>query len=139
MDALRSSTPANTICRCLLVSTVKSGMLVSMRLSEKYAVPPELALLYDFVNTLDRRRYIENGVAHTGGDELETPRNLELWLRKHGLLQRGEHVPNSDHRAAVELRAAIRAFLRAEPQQRECNKAAACQLTAASRRFPLML
>jgi hypothetical protein len=27
-----------------------------MRLSEKYAVPPELALLYDFVNSLDRER-----------------------------------------------------------------------------------
>ena len=49
-------------------------MLVSMRLSEKYAVPAELALLYDFVNTLDQRRYVENGVAHAGVDEIETPR-----------------------------------------------------------------
>ena len=41
-----------------------------MRLSEKYAVPPEPALLYDFVNILDRRRYVENGVAHPGEDEI---------------------------------------------------------------------
>jgi hypothetical protein len=53
----------------LLVSieaTGKSRMMVSMWLSQKYAVPEELALLYDFVNTLDCRRYVEQGVAHTG-------------------------------------------------------------------------
>jgi hypothetical protein len=64
-------------------------MLVSMRLSEKYAVPSELALLYDFVNTLDERHYVENGVAHAGGDEIETPRLLEAWMRERGLLHRG--------------------------------------------------
>jgi predicted RNA-binding Zn ribbon-like protein len=114
-------------------------MLVSMKLSDKYGVPPELALLYDFVNSLDRRRYIENGAVHRGGDELDTAPDLELWLRKHGLLQRGEHVRNSDHRAAVELREAIRAYLQAAPQQRERDKGAAHQLSLASRRFPLML
>ena len=114
-------------------------MLVSMKLSETYGVPPELALLYDFVNTLDRRRYIENGVAHSGGDDLGTPPQLELWLRNHGLLQRGEHIRNGDLRAAVELRRAIRAFLQATPQERAGDKASAHQLTAASRKFPLML
>src|SRR5215468_8852616 len=42
-------------------------MVVSMKLSEKYDVPSGLALLYDFVNSLDERRYVERGVAHTGG------------------------------------------------------------------------
>ena len=42
-------------------------MVVSMKLSEEYDVPSELALLYDFVNSLDERRYVERGVAHTGG------------------------------------------------------------------------
>ena len=51
-----------------------------MRLSEKYAVPEELALLYDFVNTLDLRRYVERGVVHAGGDELATPRRMEAWV-----------------------------------------------------------
>ena len=114
-------------------------MLVSMTLSEKYAVPPRLALLYDFANTLDRRRYIENGVTHSGGDELDTPRDLELWMRERGLLRRGEHVRDGIHRAALELREAIRAFLQAEPEDRARNGEAARQLTAASRRFPLML
>jgi len=114
-------------------------MLVSMRLAEKYAVPPGLALLYDFVNTLDRRRYIENGVAHGGGDELATPHDLELWMRKRSLLRRGEHVRGGEHRAAVELRDAIRAFLQAAPADRERNREAARQLTTASRKFPLVL
>ena len=56
-------------------------MLVFMWLSQKHAVPEELALLYDFVNTLDCRRYVERGVAHTGGDEFET-RNQ--WRRRCG-------------------------------------------------------
>jgi hypothetical protein len=75
-----------------IVSTVKNGMLVSMGLSEKYAVPPELALLYDFVNSLDRGRHLANGVARTGGDEIETRRLLEAWMRGRRLLHRADHV-----------------------------------------------
>src|ERR1700740_2441514 len=108
MDALHSQTPAKVICQCLLVSTVKRDMLVSMRLSEKYAVPPELALLYDFVNSLDRRRFVESGVAHSGEDEIETPRLLESWMRERRLLHRAEHIDGGDHRAALELRKALR-------------------------------
>jgi predicted RNA-binding Zn ribbon-like protein len=114
-------------------------MLVSMRLSEKYAVPPELALLYDFVNTLDERRYVENGVLHGGGDEIETPRMLESWMGEHGLLHPGEHVDAFHHLAAVELRKALRDFLLNRPEHRPQAKEAAIQLTAASRKFPLML
>src|ERR1700735_1568062 len=58
-DSWLSPLPFNTSIAYLLVliaSTSKNGMLVSMKLSEKYAVPSELALLYDFVNTLDQRR-----------------------------------------------------------------------------------
>jgi len=122
-----------------LWSTIKSGMLVSMRLSKKYAVPPELALLYDFVNSLDRRRYVENGVAHTGGDEIETPRLLEAWMRERRLLHRTEHVDGGDHRAALELRKTLRDFLANPPEHRPRAKQAARQLAAASRKFPLVL
>lgn len=114
-------------------------MLVSMKLSEKYAVPPELALLYDFANSLDQRRYVENGVAHAGGDGIETPRMLEAWLRERGLLRRGAHVDAADHRAALDLRQALRDFLLNAPQERPQAGEVARQLTAASRRFPLML
>ena len=114
-------------------------MLVSMRLSEKYGVPSELALLYDFANTLDRRRYVEDGAAHRGGDALETPRQLEAWMRDRGLLRRGEHVEVRDHRAALELREAVRDFLRIAPEDRAQGGEAARRLTAVSKKFPLML
>jgi hypothetical protein len=114
-------------------------MLVSMRLSERYAVPPELALLYDFVNTLDERRYVENGVVHGGGDEIVTPRMLESWMRGHGLLHPGWHVDGRDHRAALELRRTLRNFLVKQPEHRPQAKESARQLVAASRKFPLML
>jgi len=114
-------------------------MLVSMRLSEKYDVPAELELLYDFVNSLDRRRYVENGVAHAGSDEIDTPRRLEAWMRERGLLQRGGHVDAGDHRAALELRQALRDFLLNPPEDRPQAREAARHLTAASRKFPLML
>jgi predicted RNA-binding Zn ribbon-like protein len=114
-------------------------MLVSMRVSEKYAVPSELALLYDFLNSLDVRRYVENGVAHAGGDEIETPRMLGAWMRERGLLRRGERVDARDHRSALELRKTLRDFLLNSPERRPHSKEQARQLTAASRRFPLML
>ena len=114
-------------------------MLVSCGLSEKHAVPPEVALLYDFVNTLDQRRYVESGAAHAGGDEIETPRLLETWMRERGLLHRREHVGAGDYRAALELRKTLRDFLLNPPEDRPQAKEAARQLTAASRKFPLML
>jgi predicted RNA-binding Zn ribbon-like protein len=114
-------------------------MLVSMKLSEKYAVPHELALLYDFVNTLDQRRYVESGAAHAGGDEIETPRLLEAWMRERGLLHRQERVNAGDHRTVLELRKTLRDFLLSPPEDRPQAKEAARQLTAASRKFPLML
>jgi len=122
-----------------LASTGKVSMLVFVKLSKKYAVPPELALLYDFANSLDRRRYVENGVAHAGGDEIEAPRMLEVWLRERGLLRRAEHVSSADHRAALDLRQALRDFLLNAPPDRPQAGEAARQLTVASRRFPLVL
>jgi predicted RNA-binding Zn ribbon-like protein len=110
-----------------------------MRLSEKYAVPPGLALLYDFVNTLDCRRYVENGVAHTGGDEIETPAMLEAWMRERGLLHRGEHIDARHHRDALELRKSLRDFLLNAPEHRPDAKKAGDHLAAAGGKFPLAL
>lgn len=132
-------TPANDISTCSLASTTKLSMLVSMRLSEKFAVPPQLALLYDFVNSLDQRRYIEHGLAHSGGDEIKTPRMLDAWMRERGLLRPGQHVDAGDHRAALGLRKALRDFLLNPPQRRAGAKEAARQLTAITREFPLAL
>jgi predicted RNA-binding Zn ribbon-like protein len=113
-------------------------MMVFMRLSKKYAVPEELALLYDFVNTLDRRRYIEQGAVHVGGDQVATAREMEAWMRRHRLLAPGQHIDAAEHRGALDLRAALRAFLELPPAERG-NTAAARRLTAASEDFPLTL
>ena len=58
-----------------------------MRPSDKFPVPGEIALLYDFVNSLDLRRYVEQGIAHSAGDALATAPELEAWLRDRGLLE----------------------------------------------------
>ena len=108
-----------------------------MTLSETYGVPPELALLYDFVNSLDERRYVENGALHNGGDEISTPRLLLKWMRTRGLLGVAARIETVDHGAALDLRQALREFLRSPPDQRHRVKTTARKLTAVSRAFPL--
>ena len=108
-----------------------------MTLSETYGVPPELALLYDFVNSLDERRYVENGALHNGGDEISTPRLLLKWMRTRGLVGVAARIETVDHRAALDLRQALREFLRSPPDQRHRVKTTARKLTAVSRAFPL--
>lgn len=110
-----------------------------MRLSEKYPVPREIALLYDFVNSVDLRRYVEHGVAHVIGDELSTLAQLKLWLRARGVLSKGARLDAEDHRSALELREALRAFLQLEPADRAGEVAAVARLNAAAVKFPLTL
>jgi len=110
-----------------------------MRLSEKFAIPSDLALLYDFVNTLDERRFRTMRVVHGGGDEIATPPQLTKWMRARGLLGPHARIKAAEHRAALNLRRALRDFLRNPPDQRPRAEAAARRLTAASRAFPLAL
>jgi predicted RNA-binding Zn ribbon-like protein len=105
-----------------------------MRHSEKFPVPGDIALLYDFVNSIDLRRYVEQGVAHEPGDELETPAKLEKWLQTRGLLKSGNRISSAEHREALELRAALRQFLSSSPTQ---QSAAAIELERSAARFPL--
>ena len=109
-------------------------MLVSMRLSEKFPVPEDVALLYDFANSVDLRRYVERGAAHEPGDELATPVQLQKWLQARGLLKRSLEVSRTEHREALELRDALRRLLAATPAERV---AAAGPLEALAARFPL--
>ena len=109
-------------------------MLVSMRLSEKYAIPSDLALLYDFVNSLDLRRFVEGGTAHDPGDELATPAQLRDWLRTRGLLKGGVDVSKAEHREALRLREVLRNFVAAPPRARS---SAVRPLVTAACGFPL--
>ena len=109
-------------------------MLVSMRWSEKFGVQDDVALLYDFANSLDLRRYVEQGAAHHPGDELATPAQLENWLRIRGLLENGAEVSRAEHRGALQLRDALRTFLAASPADRTSTVG---PLAVSAARFPL--
>src|ERR1700735_1399560 len=110
-----------------------------MGLSEKFAVPREIALLSDFATSIDLRRYMEQGVTHAPGDELATMAQLNAWLRARGLLDEGVRLDAEDHRNALELREALRAFLQLARAERAGSGGAAERLNAAAAHFPLTL
>jgi predicted RNA-binding Zn ribbon-like protein len=110
-----------------------------MRLAKKFLVPAELALLYDFVNSLDLRQYIEKGKQHESHDELATAGQLEEWMRERGLLDSRGHVSTQVHRTALELRSAIRDYLQAAPEVGSAHSRAMLQLNELSSVFPLVV
>jgi predicted RNA-binding Zn ribbon-like protein len=110
-----------------------------MRLSEKYPVPREFALLYEFVNSLDLRRFVEQGAAHRTRDELATIPYMERWMRVRNLLEPDAHITETQHRDALELREAIRAFLRTAPADRLGQSEVAVRLNRLSEAYPLVL
>jgi predicted RNA-binding Zn ribbon-like protein len=109
-------------------------MLVLMKLSEKFGIPGDLALLYDFVNSLDLRRFVEHGAARDPSDELAAPAQMRDWLQARGLLEDGVDVSEAEHREVQQLREALRTFLAAPPRAR--SSAAGAVVTSAGG-FPL--
>jgi predicted RNA-binding Zn ribbon-like protein len=105
--------------------------------SPKYPIPNEVALLYLFVNSLDLRSFVEHGVQHTGGDEFATRRQLEVWMRHHGLLARGAQLDQEDSRKALQLRHALRTFLQLSPAVRRRDASAIALVNASAAAFPL--
>ncbi|MDB6103157.1 MAG: hypothetical protein JWO52_3156 [Gammaproteobacteria bacterium] len=110
-----------------------------VKLSKKFLVPAELALLYEFVNSLDLRQYAEKGKQHEGHDELGTAGQLEEWMRERGLLDARVHVSAQAHRMALELRAAIRDYLQVAPEDRSARSQVVAQLNEISSAFPLVV
>jgi len=108
-----------------------------MKLSKKFLVPAELALLYDFVNSLDLRQYTEKGKQHEGHDELATAGQLEEWMRERGLLDARAAVSAQAHRMALKLRTGIRDYLQLAPEDRSAQSQAMVQLNELSSAFPL--
>jgi predicted RNA-binding Zn ribbon-like protein len=111
---------------------------VDMRLSKKYEVPLQLALLYEFTNSLDLRRYVEQGTAHAGSDEFATASMLEEWMRARGLLAPRARINTKEHHRVLKLRDALRSFLRLAPDQRT-DAAVTVSLNNNSADFPLVL
>jgi predicted RNA-binding Zn ribbon-like protein len=110
-----------------------------MRLAKKYAVPEELALLYEFLNSTDLRTYVEKGVQHAPSDKFATLAHFEIWMRERGLLKKGGQASGADHRQALELRNALRAFLQLPPASRATSRQRAECLNRASDPYPLVV
>jgi predicted RNA-binding Zn ribbon-like protein len=98
-----------------------------------------LALLYQFVNSLDLRSFVERGVQHAGGDELATKRQLEVWMRQRSLLATGARLDEDDHRKVLQLRHSLRAFLQLAPAARRRDASAIEMLNASAATSPLIV
>ena len=110
-----------------------------MRLSDKFSVPGDIALLYDFVNSLDLRRYVEQGVAHIASDELATIAQMGVWLSARELLHESVQLGEDNHRSVLALREALRSFIQLAPIDRKVDVPAAARLNALAVNFPLTL
>jgi predicted RNA-binding Zn ribbon-like protein len=110
-----------------------------MRYSDKYSVPSELAALYDFVNSVDLRCYREQGARHTPSDALASRAEAQAWMRAHDLLAPRHFLSRDEHRSALALRQALRAFLGAAPAERSQNSDIGKGLETAAAAFPLLL
>ena len=110
-----------------------------MRLAQKYKVPSEVALLYEFLNSVDLRSYFEKGKQHVPSDELGTPARLEAWMRQRGLLKAGQTSSPAEHRLALELRTALRSFLQIPPDSRASSPECAESLNRVAQFYPLVV
>jgi len=105
-----------------------------MRLHQRFPVPSEIGLLYDFLNSLDLRSYVEGGVPHVPSDEFATADSLQAWLEEHGLVRPGGKIGESEHREVLALRAGFRARLGAGRA-----RTSSAGLNAALQRYPLVV
>ena len=123
----------------IVVNQQNSYAGVTMRFSDRYSIPRELAALYDFVNSLDLRRFREQGVQHTPSDALASRAEAQAWMRAHDLLMPGRLLSKEEYRRALALRQALRAFIEAAPAKRSKNRNIGEGLETAAAAFPLLL
>ena len=109
-----------------------------MRTSRRSPIPADVALLYEFVNSLDERRFVRDGGVLSGGDDLATVEALEIWMRKRGLLADGVRLDTKCLNKAVELRRVLRDLLSREPADRD-DPALAAELNAIAAEYPLLV
>jgi predicted RNA-binding Zn ribbon-like protein len=102
-------------------------------------IPSELAALYDFVNSLDLRRYRERGRQHEAFDALGSPSQAANWLRTHGLWSSGQALDKKDFQRTLALRTALRDLVAIDPTKRGAASGALRRLEAAATSFPLTL
>lgn len=82
--------------------TLRSG---NRRSTDPEAAPGDLGTVQAFLNTVDRRKEV---------DQLGTPRVLATWLTGVGLLPPGTSLTYADHARALKVREGLRSVLVAE-------------------------
>jgi hypothetical protein len=74
-------------------------------------VDVSLAVVEQFLNTLDERTFSSHGEKHVASGKLTSAGALSAWLEEHGLATAGPELLPSDLTAAVALRGALREAL----------------------------
>lgn len=111
---------------------------VSMaKLARRGKVPDELANVYEFVNSLDVRRFTQKGVPHEPADALASARGLGAWMSERGLLGPDATITPSMLETARLLRSSLRAYLQCDASARRKNRDVLRALSQVTRRFPL--
>ena len=75
------------------------------------AAGPGLAIVEEFLNTLDERSFSRRGTRHTGGEELSSPAALSAWLAARDMVPAGSQVSPADLARARAVRGALRSAL----------------------------
>ncbi len=105
--------------------------------SRKFKVPDEIATLYDFVNSLDLRHFVEHGVQHQPKDDLTSPSALADWMAERGLSKSGTAPSRKTFEEAFRLRGALRDYIKCDPAERDRRAAIHQSLSAALEPFSL--
>jgi predicted RNA-binding Zn ribbon-like protein len=107
------------------------------KLARRGKVPDELANVYEFVNSLDVRRFIQKGVPHEPDDALASARGLAAWMSERGLLAPDATITPSMLETARLLRSSLRAYLQCDATARRRNEDVLRALSRITRLFPL--
>jgi predicted RNA-binding Zn ribbon-like protein len=112
-------------------------MVLNVAMASAKASPREVALLEEFLNTLDLERFGDKASKpDEERDAIHTPATLKRWLVERNLLQSRARVTNGDVKTATELRNGFRAMLRAA-QGLPFDEGALRRARRLSRRSPL--
>jgi len=101
-------------------------------------IPDRAALVYNFVNSLDRRSYMRDGFPMSGGDAMADRLKFVAWLRSQGLTSvGGSKTAEFDHQRALEFREALRSYLEVSPENRSVELERVKRLNEILEQFPI--
>jgi predicted RNA-binding Zn ribbon-like protein len=105
--------------------------------SRKFQVPDALANAYDFANSLDLRHFTHHGVQHQRAEDLPDAAALGDWMQQRRLIDRTAPPSQRTFEAALQLRDAIRDYLKCDPAERHRRASVTAPLNKAMEPFAL--